>query len=126
MPRVTRAALRSQPSPNVSEPAAAVSLPATSPISRRTPLGEISGNQEDLPAAVDNPERILKANKGIGKGKKGKGSKKSQIQDGAITKDKSADVLPDENESDTSSAVEDACQDLRKEQPEGKFPSFDI
>lgn len=110
MPCVTRAVLQA---------AAAVPLPATPPVTKRQPLGEISGNQEELPAAVEDPEQILKANKGPGKGKKGKGSKKSKEHEEAANNEKSKDVLPDENESETSSAVEDACQDLLREQSKG-------
>ncbi|KAL8721498.1 MAG: hypothetical protein Q9225_001843 [Loekoesia sp. 1 TL-2023] len=116
MPRTTRAALRSQASPEASEIAATVPLPATPPVTRRTPLGEISGNQEEFPAAVEDPEGTLKANKGPRKGKKGKASKKPKKNDQKPDSKKSEDVLPDDNGSETSSAVEDACQDLLKEQ----------
>lgn len=113
----TRAALRSQPKDT--DIAANVPLPATPPVTRRKPLGEISGNQEELPAAIDDPEQILKANKGPGKGKKGKGAKKSKKQSQPADNQALEEVVPDENESETSSAVEDACQDLLKEQPQG-------
>ena len=121
MPRVTRAALRSQPSPDDSVVAAAIPLPGTPPVIRRTPLGEISGNQEELPAVVDDPETLLQTNKGFRKGKNGKATKKSKKNGQGKNKKSSEDVLPDDNESETSSAVEDACQDLRKEQTQGSF-----
>lgn len=124
MPRTTRAALRSQACPEDSEIAAAVPLPATPLVIRRTPLGEISGNQEELPAAVEDPEGILKANKGPRKGKKGKTSKRSKKNDQKTDSKKSGDVLPDDNGSETSSAVEDACEDLLKEQAQGSFAVF--
>lgn len=111
MPRVTRAALQA---------AAAVPLPATPPVTKRAPLGEISGNQEGLPAAVEDPEQILKANKGPGRGKKGKVTKKNKKHEEAANNAKPAGVLPDENESESSSAVDDACQDLLNHQPQGE------
>ncbi|KAL8926386.1 MAG: hypothetical protein Q9208_002929 [Pyrenodesmia sp. 3 TL-2023] len=109
MPRVTRAALQA---------AAAVPLPATPPVTKRVPLGEISGNQEDFPAVVEDPEQILKANKGPGRGKKGKVTKKNKQHEEVANNAKPAGVLPDENESESSSAVDDACQDLLKHQPQ--------
>ncbi|KAL8957094.1 MAG: hypothetical protein Q9183_006149, partial [Haloplaca sp. 2 TL-2023] len=103
--------------PEDSAVAANIPLPATPPVTRRKPLGELSGNQEDPPAAIDNPEEILKANKGHGKGKKGKGQKKAKKQVQASENRASKQVIPDENESETSSAVEDACQDLLQKKP---------
>ncbi|KAL8702156.1 MAG: hypothetical protein Q9201_004548 [Fulgogasparrea decipioides] len=115
MPR-TRAAHRSQASPEDTQIAANTPLPATPPVTRRKPLREISGNQEEVPGAVDNPEEILK---GPGKGKKGKNIKKSKKDAQTAKNHGPENVLPDKNESETSSAVEDACQDLLKEQPQG-------
>ncbi|KAL8908677.1 MAG: hypothetical protein Q9207_000645 [Kuettlingeria erythrocarpa] len=109
MPRVTRAALQA---------AAAVPLPATPPVTKRAPLGEISGNQEGLPVAVEDPEHILKGKKGPARGKKGKVAKRNKKHEEAANDDEYAGVLPDENESQTSSAVDDACQDLLTEQPQ--------
>lgn len=126
MPRLTRAAMRAQPSPDDSAVAAAVALPATPPVIKRTPLGEISGNQEELPTPVEDPEQILKTNKGPGKGRKAKVTKKSKGQDESGQNGKAASVLPDEIESETSSAVDDACQDLLKEQHEGTSASTKI
>lgn len=94
-------------------------LPASLPVTRRAALGEISGNQEGLPTAVEDPEQILKAYKALGKAKKDKASKKPKKQDGSGNNEAPSDVLADEIESETSSAVEDACQDLLREQPEG-------
>ncbi|KAL9006760.1 MAG: hypothetical protein Q9188_000538 [Gyalolechia gomerana] len=107
--------MRSQVSSENSGVGAAFSLPTTPPITKRMPLGEISGNQEELMAAVEHPEGTLKANKGP-KGKKGKTSKESEKNDEAAGTKESGDVLPDDNESEISSAVEDACQELMKEQ----------
>ncbi|KAL8798700.1 MAG: hypothetical protein Q9182_006451 [Xanthomendoza sp. 2 TL-2023] len=118
MPR-TRAALRSQASPDEAKLAATVPLPATPPVTRRSPLGEITGNKNEVPIAVDDPEEILKVNKGTGKGKKGQNSKKSKKDAQNLNNNESREVLPDENESETSTAVEDACQDLLDEHPRG-------
>ncbi|KAL8810268.1 MAG: hypothetical protein Q9200_002708 [Gallowayella weberi] len=117
MPR-TRAALRSQASPDEAELAATVPLPATPPVTRRSPLGEITGNKIEVPLAVDDPEEILKANKGTGKGKKGHNSKKSKNDAQNLNNNESREVLPDENESQTSTAVDDACQNLLNEHPQ--------
>lgn len=113
----TRSALRSQAShenPTTTSPS------TTSSASKRAPLGEITGNQEEVPIAVDNPEEILKAKRGTAKGKKSKSSKKSK-KDAQNTNNEedSGKVLPDENESETSSAVDDACQDLLRDQTQG-------
>lgn len=109
----TRSALRSQgPHEN----------PTTSPsstASKRAPLGEITGNQEEVPGAVDDPEEILKANRGTAKEKKSKRSKKSKKDAQSTNNEVSGKVLPDENESETSSAVDNACQDLLKDQTQG-------
>ncbi|KAL8869932.1 MAG: hypothetical protein Q9174_003903 [Haloplaca sp. 1 TL-2023] len=100
--------------------AANTPVPATPPVTRRKALGEISGNQEGRPAAINGPEQSLKANKSRGKGKKGKGQKKAKKEIHASENCASKEeVLPDENESETSSAVEDACQDLLQEKPSG-------
>ncbi|KAL8756399.1 MAG: hypothetical protein Q9199_002961 [Rusavskia elegans] len=109
----TRSALRSQ----ASHENPTTTSPPTSSASKRAPLGEITGNQEEVPIAVDDPEEILKANRGTAKGKKSKSSKKSK-KDAQNTSNEadSGKVLPDENESETSSAVDDACQDLLRDQ----------
>lgn len=125
MTRVTRAAMRSQASSDNSGVDATMSLSINTPTSRRMPLGEISGNQEEFPAAVEDSEAKVKANKGPGKGKKGKASKKSKKKNEAGAIQGSGDVLPDDNESEISSAVEDACQDLRKEQAQGLIVMHD-
>ncbi|KAL8916965.1 MAG: hypothetical protein Q9172_006031 [Xanthocarpia lactea] len=111
MPR-TRAAQRSQASPEDSDGASQTTVSATPSATKRAPLGQISGNREEVPLAVDEPEVILKANKGAGKGKKGKSSKQSKkaVQD--ANNDEPGKVLPDERRSEMSPAVDDACQDL--------------
>lgn len=120
MARATRAAMRSQVSSDNSAVGATISFPTISLTNRRMPLGEISGNQGEFPAATENTEVTTKANKGPGKGKKGKASKKFKNDEAAGT-NKSKDVLPDDNESEISSAVEDACQNLWKEQTQGRI-----
>ena len=111
----TRAALRSQATSEDSSTVAPTPPPAT----KRAPLREITGNQEEVPIAVDDPEEILKGNKGTGKGKKSKSSKSKK--DAENTNDEeSAKVLPDENRSETSSAVDGACQDLLRDQTQGR------
>ncbi|KAL8656521.1 MAG: hypothetical protein Q9226_002635 [Calogaya cf. arnoldii] len=115
----TRAALRSQ-APHENPDLAITTSPSTTPSApKRNPLGEITGNQEDVPIAVDDPEEILKANRGTAKGKKGKGSKKSRKDAQKPNNDESGKVLPDENQSETSYAVDNACQDLLKDQTPG-------
>ncbi|KAL8841879.1 MAG: hypothetical protein Q9170_000752 [Blastenia crenularia] len=113
MTRVTRAALRSQIFQDNANGAAATPLPTTI---RQAPLGEISGNQEKLPVAVENPESVLKPNRCPGKGKKGKALKEYRKGIPARTRKQSEKVLPDGKGSETSFAVEDACQNLMKEQ----------
>ncbi|KAL9035330.1 MAG: hypothetical protein Q9180_004920 [Flavoplaca navasiana] len=108
----TRAALRSQAPSEDSSTVAPTPPPAT----KRSPLREITGNQEEVPIAVDDPEEILKGNKGTGKGKKSKSSKKSKKDVESTNDEESGKVLPDENRSETSSAVDGACQDLLKDQ----------
>ncbi|KAI4201912.1 MAG: hypothetical protein LQ350_002959 [Teloschistes chrysophthalmus] len=108
-------AQRVQASPDIATTAVGVPLPATPPVTRRKPLGEISGNQEDLPAPLDDPEVTLKSKKGPekGKGKKGKIGKKHKENHGC------EEVIPDENKSEGSSAVEDACNELLNPEPQG-------
>ena len=120
MPR-TRAAQRSQASPEDSDAASQTTVSATPSATKRAPLGEVSGNQEEVPVAVDEPEVILKANKGAGKGKKGKSSKQSKkaVQD--ANNDEPGKVLPDERRSEMSPAVDDACQDLLSDRTQGQI-----
>ena len=106
MPRVTRAALRSQ-----EEDPASVPLPLT-PIKGRAPLGEASGNTLAEPQTLNNPEDTMAAGK---KGKKGKATKKTTEQ--SKVKEPAVEVMEDDNQSQTSSAAEEACKDLLKETP---------
>ncbi|KAL8779576.1 MAG: hypothetical protein Q9194_001367 [Teloschistes cf. exilis] len=108
-------AQRIQASPDIAATAAGVPLPLTPPVTRRKPLGEISGNQEDLLAALDDSELTLKSKKGPekGKGKKGKNGKKHKENHGR------EEVIPDQNKSESSSAVEDASYELLNTEPQG-------
>ena len=111
MPRVTRAALRTQELQEESEIASSTPLPPT-PTKKRVPLGEISENIATEVQAAEVEEKMAPSKKGPGRGKKANAAKKGQKK----VKDTEAEVevLEDENESETSSAVEEACQDLLK------------
>ena len=111
MPRVTRAALRTQELQEESEIASSTPLPPT-PTKKRVPLGEISENMATEVQAAEVEEKMAPSKKGPGRGKKANAAKKGQKK----VKDTEAEVevLEDENESETSSAVEEACQDLLK------------
>ncbi|KAL8998564.1 MAG: hypothetical protein Q9169_002404 [Polycauliona sp. 2 TL-2023] len=114
----TRAALRSHAPHEGSDVATTMPPSSTPPASKRTPLGEITGNQEEVPIVLPDPEEVLKAKQGPSKGKKSKSSKKPKKSAQNTEDGESGKVLPDENQSDTSSAVDNACQDLLKEQPQ--------
>lgn len=104
--RVTRAALRSNATALEAEAAAGVPLPLT-PRKERAPLGEIAGNAAD--AVLPDAHTSMKPKKTSGgKGKKAAETKKTEI----VNKE---EVLEDDNRSTTSSAVEDACEELRKD-----------
>ncbi|MCJ1355387.1 MAG: hypothetical protein MMC33_005378 [Icmadophila ericetorum] len=112
MPRVTRA---TQKNIEVLEDAASVPLPST-PRRERAPLGEITANQnENTPVRYELEVDIYaKPPKKTGaKGRKAKGTKKGKKKD--IENSENNDVLEDDNQSDVSSAVEEACKELMKE-----------
>jgi len=111
MPRVTRAALRSNALLEESTIAALTPLPLT-PLKERVALGEITDNQG--PAL----EMIEPGKTGPGQGKKGRVAKKGK-KHVPKAEEGNVEVLEDDNQSETSSAVEDACQDLMKESPGG-------
>ena len=118
MPRVTRAAQRNI---EVLEDAASVPLPST-PRRERAPLCEIIANQND-----NTPQRYelevdiyAKPPKKTGaKGKKAKGTKKGKKKH--IENSENNDVLEDDNQSDVSSAVGEACKELMKENNGGQY-----
>ena len=112
MPRVTRAALRSIEDTDL---AASIPLPLT-PHKERLPLGEIDGNGNVL----DNPgtnnvstEPIKNKKKVTAKARKGKAAKKVKPEDDVRNEDR-VEVLEDDNRSATSSAVDEACEELLK------------
>lgn len=120
MPRVTRATAILEDEVNM---AAETPLPST-PIrtTTRPPLGEIAQNVNADALIAENLEVILKpARKATSRGKKAKGTKKGtkKVDRG---KENSAEVLEDDCQSATSSAVEEACEDLMKEHSGGMFP----
>lgn len=116
MPRVTRAALRLNAMLEETSLAASTPLPPT-PL--RAPLGEITGNSEDVKAMVSNLEELVKAHKKAPKGR-GKVQNERRVRPVAVRGD-SIEVIEDDNQSATSSAVDEACQDLMRESG-GKRP----
>ena len=123
MPRVTRAALRSNALLEDALVAASTPLPLT-PRKERVALGEITDSQMNEALELRGPEETKETGKMApskavpGKGKRGKGAKKGKKQ---VMKAEEVDVeiLEDDNQSETSSAVEEACQDLMKESSGG-------
>ena len=113
MPRVTRAALRTQELQEESEIASSTPLPPT-PTKKRVPLGEISENIATEVQAAEVEEKMAPSKKGPGRGKTANAAKKGPKQKKVKDTEAEMEVLEDENESETSSAVEEACQDLLK------------
>lgn len=110
MPRVTRAALRSNAILE-DEPKLAMSIPLpATPQKEREPLGEVAGNVPEEPPAIDDGVKPEK--KEGAKGKKVKGTKKGKKQPKRENDEITPEVLDDDNHSATSSAVEEACEDL--------------
>ena len=108
MPRVTRAALRSQ---ELQEDPTSVPLPLT-PIKGRTPLGEVAGNQSAEPETVDtNGKTTELAKKGPTKGK-GNAIKKATRHNKVKHEQTFIEVLEDDDHSQNSSAAEEASKDL--------------
>jgi hypothetical protein len=120
MPRVTRAALRSNALLEESTVAALTPLPLT-PLKERVALGEITDNQGpalEMIEVVKDAGKIKPGKTGPGQGKKGRVAKKGK-KHVPKAEEGNVEVLEDDNQSETSSAVEDACQDLMKESPGG-------
>lgn len=116
MPRVTRAALRSHALLEEADLASATPLPLT-PVTR-VPLGEIAGNKEEIKT---EPHELSKAEKKPQvKGKKGRVAKEVKKQENDKIDHETIEVLEDDNQSATSSAVEEACQNLMQESSGGK------
>lgn len=114
MPRVTRAALRTQELQEESDIAASTPLPPT-PVKQRVPLGEISDNVATEAQVAELEQKLVPAKKGSVRGKKANGTKKTKMQKKVKAMDIEPKILEDDNESSTSSAVEEACQDLLKD-----------
>lgn len=111
MPRKTRAAVRSQEVQDASDIAASTPQPST-PLVHRVPLGEISDNKVAESVTVNTSEVHKEPATKTGKRKKGNGPKKSTRKKIAKAEESNIEVLEDCNRSATSSAVEEACQDL--------------
>lgn len=114
MPRVTRAALRTQELQEESEIAASTPLPPT-PTKKRVPLGEISDNIATEVQAAELEEKMAPLKKGPGRSKKANAAKKGSKQRKVKDMETQVEILEDDNASETSSAVEEACQDLLKD-----------
>ena len=114
MPRVTRAALRTQELQEESDIAASTPLPPT-PVKKRVPLGEISDNVATEAQVAELEQKLVPAKKGSVRGKKANATKKTNKQKKVKAMDVEPKILEDDNESTTSSAVEEACQDLLKD-----------
>ena len=113
MPRVTRAALRTQELQEESEIAASTPLPPTL-VKKRVPLGEISENVATEAQVAELEQKLVPTKKGSVRGKKANVAKKTNKQRKLKAMNAEPEVLEDDNESSTSSAVEEACQDLKE------------
>ena len=122
MPRVTRAALRLNAMLEETNLAASTPLPST-PVPLRAPLGEITGNSEEVKSMVSNLEELVKAQKKAPpKGKRGKvpHSERKLVSNARREEEIiEVEIVEDDNQSATSSAVEEACQDLMRESSGG-------
>lgn len=112
MPRVTRAALRSnaifEEELNL---AAATSLPLT-PSKERPVLGEVDGNLAEQVKCLNELDELVKAGKA--QNKKSKSTRKTKKTTKPKDDPPSIDILEDDNQSTTSSAVDEACDSLLK------------
>ncbi len=115
MPRVTRAALRSN-AVALDEVEVAGSSPVT-PRKERAPLGELAGNSVEPTTASSTNNDAKPKKKRPAKSKPRQGTRKAKKAD-VVNRE---EVLEDDSHSATSSAVEDACEELRKD-PEGNTP----
>ena len=118
MPRVTRAALRLEQQEET-DIAVSTPLPQT-PIKGRIPLGEVAGNKgTHSEVGSTSEEQVAPTKKAIGKGKKGNNAKKANKQKKENAIEVHDEVLEDTNRSVHSSAAEEACQDLLREDSPG-------
>lgn len=116
MPRVTRAALRSHALLDEADLASSTPLPLT-PVTR-VPLGEVAGNREEIRSELRQLSKVEK--KPPVKGKKGRVAKKAKSQENDKINNETVEVLEDDSQSATSSAVDEACQKLMQESSGGK------
>ena len=121
MPRVTRAALRTNAIlEDEANMAAATPLPLT-PTVTRPPLGEVAGNFNADAFIAGELEIVLKpVKKSTATVKKSKGTKKGRKKDNT-EKENEVEVLEDDCQSSTSSAAEEACEELLKEKTGGRM-----
>ena len=123
--RRTRAALRSntimEDELNI---ATTVALPST-PLKDREPLGEITSNKlEDSIGEKDQDIDVKASKKAVAKTKKTKGGMKGRKKK-IEPIEPNAEVLEDEIQSETSSAVEDACDELMKQNTKSQSDPVD-
>lgn len=124
MPRVTRATAILEDEVNMAAETPLPSTPTTT--TNRPPLGEIAQNVNADAMIAENLEVILKPTKKVtAKSKKTKGPKKGRKKVDA-DKENTAEVLEDDCQSATSSAVEEACEDLMSEHSGGTIPHSGI
>ena len=118
MPRVTRAALRSNAV--FEDEAASVPLPLT-PCKEREVLHEVAGNSTQEVIDVSQSDNVAMGNKkGTAKGRKGKVGKKNKKLPASMDEGSNVEVLEDDNHSTASSAVEEACEELMRPGSGGK------
>ncbi|KAL8793444.1 MAG: hypothetical protein Q9195_003927 [Heterodermia aff. obscurata] len=120
MPRITRATVRSNAALENPDLAASFSLPII-PRKQRAPLGEIAGNAGENSSIADSSGQMTKArNKGSANSKKENAGKKAKAEFLASSEN-CHEILEDDNQGATSSAVEEACDDLMKHGSSGTF-----
>ncbi len=115
MPRITRAALRSQVL--LDEVDLAISTPLPPTPKTRVPLGEIAGNKEEMKNPSMELSRVGKMQ--LTKGKR-RIARKGKKQENRKIESQTAEVIEDDNQSATSSAVDEACESLMQESSGGK------
>lgn len=125
MPRVTRAALRSNALAEESAIAASTPLPST-PIKERVPLGEIANVQGEGVSITAPEEPLEPGKKGPGKAKKGKVTKNVARKTSPRNAPVNVEVLEDDAQSTASSAVGEACEELMKKSSGGNLPCWSL
>ena len=118
MPR-TRAAQRTTVLEDL-EDAVRVPLPSTPQRSDRAPLGEIFLNEQEAPKIQLEVNLEKPAKKPTEKKSKGAGRKKKATKENSRP-GSGPEVIEDDCESSASSAVEEACQELRSRKKDGRM-----